>query len=156
MKLSGTLAEKGLHAFDSESRLHNGVVMPRVWIVVADREKALIYRKTAEGIERIANAKTGHNSDGADTGGAVHHGYDTQARKHGRDHGFIRKLAGWIDAAEKSGAFEHIILVASPRTLGDIRSLLGKNVESRIKAEIAKDLANFPDREIELNLAREV
>src|ERR1700744_6561551 len=84
MKVSGKLAEKGLHAFDGEPHMHAGIKVPRLWIVVADREKAHIYRKTAEGIERIADAKMGHdhtNHESAGSRGASHYGYDARSKK---------------------------------------------------------------------------
>ena len=40
------------------------------------------------------------------------------------------------------------MLVAAPKALGDLRSLLPKTVQSKIVAEIDKDLTNIPTAEL--------
>ena len=85
MKLSGTLAEKGLHAFDDEPRTHQGHEVLRIWVVVADGAQAHIYRKTPEGFESIVEAKTGHSKAHHDTSGEkAFHGYDARSRLHNK------------------------------------------------------------------------
>lgn len=153
MKLTGILAEKGLHAFDSEPHHHAGTKIPRIWIVVADRVKAHIFRKTAQGLEHIADAALGSNSH-TDKGGATFHGYDARSEKlHHGDAGFIEKFAAWLDEAEREHAFDRLVLVAAPRTLGDIRGQLTKNVHMRVAAEVDKELAELPEPEIRRHLA---
>ena len=54
MKVTGVLAEKGLHVFDQEGRIHAGHVALRVWILVADHAKAKLYRKADHHFQEIA------------------------------------------------------------------------------------------------------
>ena len=153
MKVSGKLAEKGLHAFDAEPRVHEGIEALRLWVVVADREKAHIYRKTAKGIERIADVKIGHG----DSSGGAHRGYDSKSeKKHHGDGAFIQKLTAWLDLASREDVFDRLILVASSHTLGDIRPSLTKGMQARIAAEVDKDLTKVPDSEIEEHLTETV
>jgi protein required for attachment to host cells len=158
MKVSGKLAEKGLHAFDNEPHTHAGVKVLRFWIIVADREKAHIYRKTSKGMERIADAKLGHdhsNNESTGSRGASHHGYDVRSEKtHHNDGAFIQKLMAWLDLASKEDVFDRLVLVASPRTLGDFRAAISKDVRCRIAAEVDKDLIKMPEKEIEEHLAK--
>lgn len=158
MKVSGKLAEKGLHAFDNEPRTHAGIKIPRLWIIVADREKAHIYRKTPQGMERIADARMGHDHSHHETvgsRGASHHGYDARSEKmHHSDGAFIKKLAAWLDLASKENVFDRLVLVASPHTLGDIRASLSKAMHACIAAEVDKDLIKMPEKEIEAHLAK--
>lgn len=158
MKISGKLAEQGLHAFDGEPRIRDGVPVPRLWVVVADREKAHVYRKTTGHMERIADLKKGHSkSHPEDAGpqGALPHGYDPRSEKrHHADSAFIQKLAKWLDDAAREKVFDRIVLVASPHTLGDIRACLSKNVHDHVATEIDKDLIKLPDREIEERLSK--
>lgn len=158
MKLSGKLAEIGLHAFDREPRHHAGIEVPRLWIVVADREKAHIYRKTADGIERIADAKIGEghsHHEVVGSRGASHHGHDVRSEKrHHGDGAFIKKLAGWLEQASREKVFDRLVIVASPHTLGDIRASLDPNVQGRVAAEVSKDLIKMPDKEIEAHLTK--
>jgi protein required for attachment to host cells len=59
------------------------------------------------------------------------------------------------DAAEMlrkmalNGDFESLIIVAPPRTLGELRKHYHKEVERRLAGEIAKDLTGHPVAEIE-------
>lgn len=44
---------------------------------------------------------------------------------------------------------EHLIVVAPPKTLGELRKHYHKEVEARLAGELAKDLTNMPVPEIE-------
>lgn len=57
------------------------------------------------------------------------------------------------DLAHK-GAFERLILVADPETLGEIRPLLHQEVSDKIVLEQAKTLINSPVEDIEKSLAQ--
>lgn len=152
MKLSGTLAEKGLHAFDHEPHHHAGHEIPRIWIIVADRFKAHIFRKTKQGMERIADARVGggvHENEGR----AGFHGYDARSEKrHHDDGGFIHKLADWLDLAERENAYDRLVLVAAPRTLGDLRNVITPSVHTRVAAEVDKELTEMAETEIKKHL----
>lgn len=158
MKLSGILAEKGLHAFDGEPHAVEGVRIPREWIVVADREQAHIYRKTPHKVERIADAVAGHaksNHEEAGSRGALSHGYDAHSeKKHHGDSAFLQRLSIWIDAAVAEHVFDRLVLVAPPHALGDIRTLLKKKTQEVIIAEVDKDWIKLPQKEIEENLSK--
>lgn len=54
------------------------------------------------------------------------------------------------------GVFERLVLVAPPRTLGELRRHLHKEVASRVVAEIAKDLTNHPGDTLEQVLLAEL
>ena len=45
--------------------------------------------------------------------------------------------------------FEALVVVAPPKTLGELRKHYHKEVEKRLVAEVAKDLTNLPVEEIE-------
>ena len=45
--------------------------------------------------------------------------------------------------------FESLVVVAPPKTLGELRKHYHKEVQKRLSAEIAKDLTNMPVEEIE-------
>jgi protein required for attachment to host cells len=48
-----------------------------------------------------------------------------------------------------ANAFDKLIVVAPPKTLGELRKHYHKEVEARIAGEVAKDLTNMPVAEIE-------
>ncbi len=66
---------------------------------------------------------------------------------------FARELAERLEEAAHAGRFARLILVAAPRTLGDLRELLPGPVKAKIVAEIDKDLTHVPLRDLPKHLA---
>jgi len=62
---------------------------------------------------------------------------------------FAAEAADRINRAALANEFEKLIIVAPPRTLGELRKHYHKQVEGRIAAEIAKDLTGHPVDRIE-------
>ena len=62
---------------------------------------------------------------------------------------FAKQLALRLNAAALKGEFEHLVLIADPQTLGQMRPLLHKETVQRTVAEIAKTLTNSPLEDIE-------
>ena len=62
---------------------------------------------------------------------------------------FAAETAATLKARALANEFESLIIVAPPRTLGELRKHYHKEVERRIVAEVAKDLVNVPVEEIE-------
>ncbi|MAU54127.1 MAG: Host attachment protein [Roseovarius sp.] len=54
------------------------------------------------------------------------------------------------------GRFDRLVLVAPPRTLGELRAHLHKEVAARVVAEIGKDLTNHPGDKLEQVLLTEL
>lgn len=57
-------------------------------------------------------------------------------------HRFMALLADVLDQACVNGEFDDLVLVLPRRGLGELRGLLSRNVEGRVRHEIAKDLTN--------------
>jgi protein required for attachment to host cells len=152
MQLSGPIIELGFHAYDYEPHLHEGVRAPREWVVVADRSRANIYRKTRHGLEKIAEAQADHNIRDGHLG-ALHHGYDRKSNHRYHDDAlFIFSLSEWLDQALGERAFDRIVLVTPPHMLGDIRQALSRNVRKHIVAEVHKDMVKLSPHEIQDHL----
>jgi hypothetical protein len=113
------------------------------WIVVADQKTAHIYKRTSKGVERIpeeqACCSKAFPEDGA-----------------GQDNVFLRQLARWLNAAEREGAFERLVLIAPPDILQEIHSLLGDNVDRRLCKAKACDVEKIAEDEIEDHLTEVV
>ena len=63
---------------------------------------------------------------------------------------FARSMAKLLDAAAARGDFDRLVLVAPPKTLGDLRAALGPRCRALVSGELAKDLtqvtvAELPD-----------
>ena len=57
-------------------------------------------------------------------------------------HLFIAYLADILEAACTKEEFDDLVLVLPRRSLGELRGLLSKKVQKRVRREIAKDLTN--------------
>jgi protein required for attachment to host cells len=68
------------------------------------------------------------------------------------EYAFARDLADHLEKAANQHRFDHLVLVAAPKALGDLRGLLPKTVQSRVVAEINKDLTNIPTRDLASHL----
>lgn len=137
MKLSGILADKGVHAFDSEHHTHNGHIVPRVWIIVADKAIARIWRRGDQHFEEIAVAEY--------KGQHQHHGHH---ESHSEEY-FVEQLSEFLTQARDQDVFDRIILVASKRMLGAFREQLPTDVVACVAAEIPKDLTHMGKKELE-------
>jgi protein required for attachment to host cells len=163
MKISGQIIDGGFDGLKKEPHIHAGHAVPRIWVIVADRKRAHIYRKTAESLEKIADA----NADGKDmvimghseikghflpSHGASHH--DQRDDEYQDDMNFVHGLAGWLDQAVREDAFDRIVVVAAPRTLGNIRAALTHPVHARVMAEISKELTKLDPKKLREELAK--
>ena len=62
---------------------------------------------------------------------------------------FAANAADMLKQRALRGDFESLIIVAPPKTLGELRKHYHKEVERRLSGEIAKDLTGHPVEEIE-------
>ena len=67
---------------------------------------------------------------------------------------FAAEAADLLRERALGGDFETLVVVAPPRTLGELRKHYHKEVASRIVDEISKDLTDCPIGEIEAALTR--
>ena len=62
---------------------------------------------------------------------------------------FAKDTAGLLSKRVERGGIEQLVVVAPPRTLGELRQHYGKAVEAKIVAEVDKDLVNHPIDQLE-------
>jgi protein required for attachment to host cells len=142
----------------------------RACVLVADGRKSLLLRN--EGDAEFPNLKTvsareddnpadrdqksdapGHSFASA-AAGARRSAY-SEADFHQRaEDAFAAGTADLLREQALAGAFDSLIVVAPPRTLGELRRHYHDEVRRRISAEIPKDLVKHPVHEIERILAR--
>lgn len=75
----------------------------------------------------------------------------TDPQRHA-EYTFARDLADHLEKAANEHRFDRLVLVAAPKALGDLRGLLPKTVQSKIVAEINKDLTNIPTPDLAKHL----
>jgi protein required for attachment to host cells len=65
---------------------------------------------------------------------------------------FAKQLAHHLNDAALKQEFSHLVLMADPQTLGQLRPLLHLETRQRIATEIAKTFTNAPLKDIEAAL----
>lgn len=132
------------------------------WILVGDGKKALFLRNDGDAVypnlvtmDVMAQANPTTEEQGTDRPGR----YDgpgmnrsaveqTDWHQLAEDR-FAHDLAARLYQAAHAGEFRHLVVVAPPRVLGELRQSMHKEVQDRIVAEVDKTLTNHPVHEIE-------
>lgn len=139
------------------------------WVLIADGMRARILKW--EGHDRFTAALDQEMYDPAvhgfsrdlksdrpgrsfHTGSSARHAVEPRHDPHQQEkHQFARHVAQMIDDAAARNAFDRLILVAPPKTLGDLRAMLGAVAAKRVVGEIHKDLIHTPVHELAGHLA---
>lgn len=140
----------------------------RTWILVADATHARIFENlgpnkglqevTEDSVERpiprtreLGTDKPGRSFDSAGVG---RHSMEPRADWHEQAKTeFAAELAHWLGAAHKTRAYDRLILIAPPKTLGDLRIKLDPQVAKLVHAELDKDLTKHSAQQIEQQVA---
>lgn len=137
---------------------HNTVV------VVADGRKMLFFRNEGDAefpkleVERkreqeqledrdLKRDEAGRTFDAS--GGAGRSAYEETDFHQLEEDRFAAETAELLKRRALQNEFDSLIIVAPPRTLGELRKHYHKEVEKRLAGEIAKDLTGHPVTEIE-------
>ncbi len=64
------------------------------------------------------------------------------------EHVFAREVAQWLDEELGRGKFDHLIVVAPPRALGELRHALSKEVAARVVGTVKKELTTSSAAEV--------
>ena len=133
------------------------------WVLVADGEKAMFLENVTDGedpflkVRRLESQdnprdgeqtsdRAGRRGDGGAGQRSAMEETDWHVLAKAR---FAHDLADILYKQAHRGAFDRIVLVAPPRTLGALRKELHKEVAERVAAELPKDVTNHPIPEIE-------
>ena len=138
------------------------------YILVADGARARLYSNhgVGKGLQPVSGAT--HKAD------LHHHDRDILTDKPGRasssvgngrsalepqtdwhrfeKHKFAREMAKVLDAAAANKAFDRLILVAPPTTLGDLRMELDEQTMKLVSGELPKDLTRHADHDLPQHL----
>ncbi|MES2035184.1 MAG: host attachment protein [Pseudomonadota bacterium] len=116
-------------------------------VAVVDGEKLALFRNSGrESVELSAlpvpeiepgTASRGHHSSGANPDN------DTQA-----EDGFAGGVAALLNKHALEGKIDALLVIAAPKTLGELRKHWHKALEAKLVGEIAKDLTGQPTEQI--------
>jgi protein required for attachment to host cells len=132
------------------------------WVVVADGGKYMLLHNAGD--EKFLDLRVIRKSE-IDTPPARGLSSDRPGRMPGAVHGqsaleetdwhivekrrFASELATKLEGWSAKQRFEKLVVIADPRTLGELRNAYGDKLEGKLVAEIGKDLTNLPVPEIE-------
>ena len=136
---------------------HNSFVM------VADGRKMLFFRNEGDGefpnlqvADKRVDVNPAHHEQASDTAGMAMNviggdgGSMTEVDFHQLEEDrFAARAAEMLKERALRNEFESLVVVAPPKTLGEMRKHYHKEVEKRLTGEIAKDLTGHPVTEIE-------
>ncbi len=115
-------------------------------VVVADGRAARLFRNQGdESALKLHQTELLDTSDALDSGPSGSQPRDNDVG----EAAFVKVLADRINRSALRNGFDHIVLVADPSTLGEIRKQLHKEVDARMIADVAKDWTNTPLDQIE-------
>ncbi|MDF3413324.1 host attachment protein [Sulfitobacter sp. M57] len=147
------------------TKLKNGT-----WVLIADGEKALFLENRTDGEdpflevfreeqqENPPNRAQAANRPGRfNDGPSVHRSAvdDTDWHQLAKDR-FAAELADILYKKVHAGAFDDIVLVAPPGTLGELRTQLHQEVKGKVIGEIDKTLTNHALEDIEKIVVKEL
>jgi protein required for attachment to host cells len=133
------------------------------FVLVADGRKSLFFRNEGDGDfpNLIVERKDGHadpkdreiKSDAPGRAfssvGAGRSAYEEADFHQLEEDRFAAETAEMLKARALREDYEALVVVAPPRTLGELRKHYHKEVARRLVAEVPKDLVNVPVAEIE-------
>lgn len=133
------------------------------FVVVADGEKMLLFRNQGDDefphlvvIEEdeqqsVANREQRRDAPGRSFSsvGPGRSAYkEADSRQLGEDR-FAAETAAMLNRRALDNEFESLIVVAPPRTLGELRKFYHDELQRRVRSELPKNLTNNPVNEIE-------
>jgi protein required for attachment to host cells len=133
------------------------------FVLVADGKKMLFFRnegdaeypklevqkKEVQANPATRDQKTDEAGRAFASSGAAHHAYSETDFHQLEEDRFAAEAAELLKERALRNEYEALIVVAPPRTLGELRKHYHKEVEKRLAGEVAKDLTGHPVSEIE-------
>ena len=125
------------------------MILPKgATVAVVDGEKLVMFKNTGEhepqlsalsapAIEAKGAGSNGHQSSAANPDDS------TKA-----EDGYAAGVAEMLNAQALAGAFDHLLVIAAPKTLGELRKHWGKPIQAKLVGEIAKDLTGHTTDQI--------
>lgn len=129
-----------------------GKIPTGTWVVVADGGKARFLRNVGEGIAISLKQEKVLDAQDMDVEGPSGHQPPETSGSYIDEATFAKQLANRLNAAALKDEFSHLVLVADPQTLGQIRPQLHQEAIKRMVGELAKTLTNSPLADIERSL----
>lgn len=143
--------------------------LKKTWVLVADGTRARIFIKKFKELNNVMGQDyIGNNLKDRDiymdragrafeSANPTRHAYEPRTDWHEyQKQLFAKELCSVLEKANENADFDELVIISPPKMLGDIRGFLGKQILSKITAEIPKDVSKFSEHELLNFLEREM
>jgi protein required for attachment to host cells len=124
-------------------------------VAVADGEKLRLFTNSGDERAMKLTALPDADVNGENSGSGIGHSSSAANPDESQkaEDGFAAGIADVLNKRAMSGKLTHLVVVAAPRTLGELRKHYHKTLSAILVAEISKDLTGhgLPDIEKALN-----
>ncbi len=119
-------------------------ILPGTWILVADGGEARLFHSEGQNEAfALKQAQVLRPENLLNDGPSGHR--PSESNQQATDEAtFAKQLAHRLNAAALKNEYEHLVLIADPQTLGQMRPQLHKETVRRIVGEVAKTYTNAP------------
>ncbi len=124
-------------------------------VAVADGHILHLFRNSGDEANPTLDSVPVGKGGGEGGGAGGHHptGSDNPDDKHGAEEGFAAEVADLLNRQVLNGDIAELVIIAAPRTLGELRKHYHKALSAKLMAEIAKDLTGHGTQDIEKAIA---
>lgn len=135
----------------------------RTWVLIADGSRArvlendgpnrglravdgLVFQSELPPTRELVSDRPGRDQESV---GVMRHAYESRTNPHRElKRKFAGMLAGVLAEKRLERAYDRLVIVAPPATMGDLRALLPAGVKERVIGEIVEDLTRVPNDKI--------
>ena len=129
---------------------------PNTTVAVLDGEKLRLFRNTGQPLapNLIALEEPSLSGDNKSSGGRHASSAANPDDSRLEEDSFVVAVAGWLNAQALGKGFEALAVVASPKSLGELRKHYHKALKAMLVGELAKDLTGHSMADIQAALAK--
>lgn len=111
-------------------------------VAVTDGESLHLFRNSGTDGHPALTALPHPDIHGAssDAGSRHHGGAANPSYRQLREDGYAAATAAWLNSQVLSGGIDQLVVVAAPKTLGELRKHYHKQLEAKLLGEIGKEL----------------
>ena len=124
-------------------------------VAVADGEKLALFRNTGDEanpkLTAVPSPEIGTDNKG--TGGRHHSSSANPGESQQTEDNFAAGAADMLNSQVLTGKIKQLVVIAAPRTLGELRKHYHKKLSDVLMCEIAKDLTGHAIPDIEKSIA---
>ncbi len=125
-------------------------------VAVVDGETFLLFRNSGQNFEPKLQKEDSPDLDVTNFSAGVKH-QDDVGQRHGRtdleELGHAAATTEWLNAKAISGDLKDVLIIADPKSLGEMRQHYHSELEKRVVGEIDKTLTGQPVEKIEQAIA---